>query len=105
MKTFSSVRKRLSHRHFSVNFEKFLGKQFCRTPPSNNFSHDVVFFIFADQGDLQSKINSFGGAMVNQGKEFLCSYGNQVETSLLSCLHTCSHLGILIAGQIKKKEN
>ena len=65
VKTFNSVRKRLSHRYFSVNFEKFLGKLFCRTPPSNHFSHDVVFFLFADQWGLQPKINLFGGAIVN----------------------------------------
>ena len=41
--------ERDSHRYFSVNFDKCLGKLFCRTPPSNYFSHDVVFFIFADQ--------------------------------------------------------
>ena len=69
VKTFNSVRKILSHRYFSVNFEKFLEKLFCRTPPSNHFSHDVVFFLFADQGGLQPKIRSFGEAMVNQGKE------------------------------------
>ena len=65
-----TVLERDSHRHFSVNFEKFLGKMFRRTPPSNHFSHDVVFFLFADQWSLQPKINSFGGAIVNQGKEF-----------------------------------
>ena len=47
--------------------------------------------------------------MVNQGKEFtssliLCSYGNQVKTSLSSCSHTCTHLGILIAGEVENKE-
>ena len=29
----TSVRKRLPHSYFSVNFEKFLGKLFYRTPP------------------------------------------------------------------------
>ena len=43
---FNSARKRLSHRYFSVNLEKFSGKLFCRTPPRNHFSHDVVFFFF-----------------------------------------------------------
>ena len=70
MKTFNSVRKRVSHRYFSVNFEKFLGKLFCRTPPSNHFSHDVLFFLCADQWGLQPKTSLFGGAMLNQGKEF-----------------------------------
>ena len=70
VKTFNSVRKRLPHRYFSLNFENFLGKLFCRTPPINHFSHDAVFFLFADQWGLQPKINSFSGAMVNQGKEF-----------------------------------
>ena len=53
-------------------------------------------------------MNSFGGAMVNQGEEFtarsiLRSYGNQVETSLSSCRRACTHLGILIAGEVQKK--
>ena len=65
MKTFSSVRKRLPHIYFSVNFEIVLGKLFWRTPPSNHFSHDVIFVLFAGQSGLQSKINLFGGAMVN----------------------------------------
>ena len=109
MKTFSGVRKRVSHRYFSVNFEKFLGKMFCRTPPSNHFLHDVVFFLFADQWGLQPKISSFGGAMVNRVKKFTSpfnpvSHGNQVETSLSSCSHTCTHLRILIAGEVDKKE-
>ena len=70
MKSFNSV-ERDSHRYLSVNFEKFLGKLFCRTSRSNHFSHDVVFFfVFAEHSGLQPKINSFGGAIVNQGKEF-----------------------------------
>ena len=32
------------------------------------------------------------------------SYGNQVETSLSSCGHTCTHLCILIAGEMEEKE-
>ena len=39
----------VSHRYFSVNFEKFLGKLFCITPPSNHFSHDVFFPFFMIQ--------------------------------------------------------
>ena len=34
----------------------------------------------------------------------LCSYGNQVEASLSSCGHTCTHLGILIAEEVEEKE-
>ena len=34
----------------------------------------------------------------------LCSYGNQVETSLLSCGHTWTHLGILVAGEVAEKQ-
>ena len=64
LKTFNSVRKRMPHRYFPVNFEGFLGKIFCTRPPSNHVSHDVVFSF------LQPKINLFGGAMVNQKKEF-----------------------------------
>ena len=70
VKSFNSVRKILSHRYLSVNLEKFLEKLFHRTPPSNHFSHDVVFFSFADQWGLQPKISSFGVAMVNHGKQF-----------------------------------
>ena len=35
--------------------------------------------------------------MVNQEKQassILCSYGSQMETSLLSCDHTCTDLGL-----------
>ena len=35
--------------------------------------------------------------MVNQEKQassILCNYGSQVETSLLSCDHTCTNLGL-----------
>ena len=83
-----------------VNFVKFLGKLFCRAPPSNHFSHDVVVFLFTDQRNFQPKINLFGEAMViwrrnSQVLSTLCSYGNnQVETSLSSCSHTCTDLGI-----------
>ena len=34
----------------------------------------------------------------------MCSYGNQVETSLWSCGHTCTHLGILVAGVVAEKQ-
>ena len=40
----------------------------------------------------------------SQARSILCSYGNQVETSLSSCCHTYTHLGILIAGEAKEKE-
>ena len=53
-----------------MNFEKFLGKLFCRITHRKHFSHDVLFFFFADHLGLQPKINSFGGAMVIEGKEF-----------------------------------
>ena len=93
----------------TVNFHKFLGKHFYRTPPSNHISHDVVFFVFPDQWGLEPKISLFGGAMVNSEKKFtsqsiLCSYGTQVEASLSSCGHTCTHLGILIAEKVEEKE-
>ena len=42
LKAFNSIRKRLQH----TNVVKTLGKHFCRTPPSNHFSHDIVFFPF-----------------------------------------------------------
>ena len=56
------------HRCFSVNFEKFLEKLFCRTPNLATISH-MLFFYFL-QISLQPKNNSFGVAMVNQRKEF-----------------------------------
>ena len=45
---------------FCENFRKIFG----RTPPSNQFSHDV-FFLFPDQQGLPSKINLFGGTIIN----------------------------------------
>ena len=42
----------------------FLESFFCRTPPSNHFSHDI-FFLLADQWGLQPKTSLFGGGMVN----------------------------------------
>ena len=32
------------------------------------------------------------------------NYGNQGESSLSSCRQTCTHLGILIAGEVEEKE-
>ena len=40
----------------------------------------------------------------SQARSILCSYGNQAETSLSSCCHTYTHLGILIAGEAKEKK-
>ena len=34
----------------------------------------------------------------------LCSYGNQVETSLSNWGHKYTHLGILIARKVEEKE-
>ena len=34
----------------------------------------------------------------------LCGYGNQVESPLWNCGHTCTDLGIPIAGQVEEKE-
>ena len=100
MKTFNSVRKRLSHRHFSVKFEKFIGKLFCRTSPSNHFSRDAVFFSVLQISEVSSlkSIHLVEQWYIrrrnSQACSFLCSYGNQVETSLSSCRHTCTHLSI-----------
>ena len=111
MKTFNSVRKRLSQRYFSVNFEKFLGKFFSRTPPSDHFSHDVFFFFFFQISAVCSLKSIY---LVEQWQirtrnsqacSILCSYGNQVETSLSSCGHTYTHLGILIVGEVEEKED
>ena len=32
------------------------------------------------------------------------NYGNQGETSLSSCCQTCTHLDILIVGEVEEKE-
>ena len=40
----------------------------------------------------------------SQARSILCSYGNRVETSLSSCGHTFTHLGILVAGEVEEKE-
>ena len=69
----------------------------------------LFFSLFAYQWGLLPKINLFGGAMSNQEKEFtslliLCSYENQMEISLSSCGHTCTHLGNLIAREVEEKE-
>ena len=40
----------------------------------------------------------------SQARSILCSYENQVETSLSCCRHTCTHVGILIAGEVEGKE-
>ena len=40
----------------------------------------------------------------SQTRSILCSYGNQVETSLSSCGNTCTHLGIPRAGEVEEKE-
>ena len=40
----------------------------------------------------------------SQARSILCSYRNKVETSLSSCGDTCTHLGILIAGEVEEKE-
>ena len=38
----------------------------------------------------------------SQARLILCIYGNQAETSLSSCGHTCTFLGILIAGEVEE---
>ena len=40
----------------------------------------------------------------SQALSILCSYGDEVETSLSSCGHTCTHLSILIAGEVTEKQ-
>ena len=101
--------ERDSHRYFYVNFEKLLGKLFYRTPPSNHFSHDAVFsFLQISEVCSLKSIHLMEQWKIrgrnSQARSILCSYGNQVETSLSSCHHTCTHLGILIAGEVEKKE-
>ena len=39
-----------------------------------------------------------------QPRSILCCYGNQVETLLSICGHTCTNLGILIAGEVEEKK-
>ena len=40
----------------------------------------------------------------SQACSILCSYGNHVETSLSTCCRIRTHLGILIIGEVEKKE-
>ena len=40
----------------------------------------------------------------SHARSILCSYEDQVETSLSNCRHTCTHLGILIAEEVERKE-
>ena len=63
----NGVRKWLPHSYFSVNFEKCLGNLFCRTPPSNHFSHDMMLFFFPCYRSVrfEPKISLVGGATVN----------------------------------------
>ena len=77
----------------------FLGKLFCRTHPSNYFSHDVAFFPFCC-----SVMSAVSIQLNSQPRSILCSYGNQVETSLSSCGHTCTDLDFPIAVQVEEKE-
>ena len=56
-------------------------------------SHMMLFFLFADHWGLQFTSNS-------QARSIRCSYGNQAETSLSSCGHTYTDLGI---GNEKKE--
>ena len=42
--------------------------------------------------------------MNSQARLILSSYGNQVETSLWSCGHTRTDLGIPIAEDVEEKE-
>ena len=39
-----------------------------------------------------------------QAHSIVRSYENQAKTSLLSCGHTCTHLGMPIAGEVKEKK-
>ena len=62
----------------------------------------MLFFPFLQISEVCIlKINLFGGAMVirrrnSQARSMLCSYRNQVETSLSSCGQTYTDLGIEI---------
>ena len=62
-----------------MNFVKFLGTFFCRTPLAITFT----FFFSILQISQNLLPRSIG-----------CNYGNQVETSLSSCGQTWINLGI-----------
>ena len=92
-----------------MNFEKYLGKLFCRTPLNNQFSHDAVFsFMQISEVCSLKSIYLVGQLQISrrnsQARSILCSYENQVGTSLSRCGHTCTHLGILIAGELEEEE-
>ena len=70
----------------------------------------MLFFSFLQISEVCSLISTY---MVEQWqirrrnsqvRSILCSYGNQVETSLSSFGHTCTHLGILTAGEVEEKK-
>ena len=91
-----------------MNYEKFLGELFCRTPPSNHFSHDVFSFLQISAVCSLKSFHLVGQWQIkrrnSQARSILRSYGNQVQISLSSCGYTCSNLGILIAGEVGEKE-
>ena len=77
----------------------FLERFFCRTPPSNHISHDVYFFFLqiSEVCSLKSiyLVEQWQIRRRNsQAHSMLYSYGNQVESSLSSCGHTYTDLGI-----------
>ena len=39
-----------------------------------------------------------------EGHSILCSYGNQVKTSISRCGHRCTDLDIPIAGEVEENE-
>ena len=75
---------------------------FCRTPPSNHFSHDVLLFFFFLQISEVCGIKSI--YLVEQGLVPSCSYGNQVKMLLSSCGHICTNVGIPITAEVEEKE-
>ena len=114
---FNKVTSLTAWRHLTVlesgsstgicEFCEVFRKAFGRKLLSNQVSHDVVFYLFADQCGLQPKINFFGGAIrrrSSQASSMLCSYGNQEETSLSNCGHTCSDLGIGSGRKVRNKK-
>ena len=87
-----------------VNFVKFLGKLLCRTPPSNHFLHVFSFLQMSEVCSLKQicLVERWWIRRRNsQALSILCGFGNQVETSLSSCDHTCTDLKVSIGSERK----
>ena len=88
---------------------KLLGKLFFRTLLSAP-SHMMLFSPFFRSVSFAASNQFIWWSNDKLGEGFhklvlSCdSHGNQVDTSLSSCAHPCTDLGISIAGEVEEKE-